>query len=493
MGYRRLWLAGLFLILSAVAMPAAAQQQPAKTPPAKAREGVALLDYAGKPRTGDLDDMVKHKVIRVLTTVSLGQYYINGIEQSGVTYELMQRFEKYANKQLAKAKKGQRIQIVMIPVSRDQLLPALLNGRGDIAAARLTATAEREKQVDFSDPFLTDVREVVVTGPAAPQVASFDDLAGQPIHVRRSSSYYESLTRLNAERQAQGKKPLQIVPADERLEDEDLLEMVHAGLFPAVVVDDMVGDLWAKVYGDLTVHSDLVLRENGHIAWAFRENSPQLKALINGFVPEVAEGTSFSNQLINRYLKTTKWITNALGKDEQARFTQVVDYLKHYSERFGFDWLMIGAQGYQESRLDQSARSQRGAVGVMQMLPSTAADQSISVENIEVLENNVHAGVKYLNLLRRTYFDDPALSDADKVFFSFAAYNAGPGGVAKARAKARQMGLNPDVWFDNVEIAAGSTLGREPVQYVRNIFKYYVAYSQVIAGNIAHRAAVPAK
>jgi len=496
MGYRRFGLAGLCLTLSLAALPAIAQQSssPANPPTAPktgaSKEGVALLDYAGKPRGGDLDTLLRSGTIRVLTTVSLGQYYIDGVEQSGVTYDLMQVFEKYVNRQQAKARPARRVQIVMIPVARDELLPALIGGRGDIAAARLTDTASRHVQVDFGAPLMTGVKEVVVTGPGARPVASFDDLAEVAVHVRPSSSYYESLMRIDAERRAQGKKPLQIVPADERLEDEDLLEMVSAGLFPAGVADDYVAGFWKRVYDGLVVHDDLVLRDNGEIAWAIRKDSPQLKALIDGFVPTVAEGSTFNRQAADRYLKSTKWVTNALGKDEQQRFSQVVDFLKIYSDRFGFDWLMIGAQGYQESRLDQSARSQRGAVGVMQMLPSTAADDSISIPNIELLENNIHAGTKYLNLLRQTYFDQPELSAADKVFFSFAAYNAGPGGVAKARARARQMGLDPNVWFDNVEIAAGRTLGREPVQYVRNIFKYYVAYSQVVAANAAHRAAI---
>lgn len=492
MRYRRLGLAGLCLAILLAAWPAAAQQAPAPAPAGRSKEGVALLDYAGKPRAGDLDDMVKAGAIRVLTTMALGQYYVNGIEQSGVTYEVMQRFEKYVNDQLRKAKAGGPIQIMMIPVARDELLPALIGGRGDIAAARLTETAKRHERVDFGAP-LTGVKELVVTGPGTPAVKTFDDLAEMAIHVRPSSSFYDSLARIDAERRAAGRKPLQIVAADERLEDEDLLEMVQAGLFPATVADDYIARFWARIYGNLVVHDDLVLRRDGNIAWAIRKDSPQLKAMIDGFVPSVAEGTAFHDQLDDRYLKSTRWLTNALGHDERKRLAEVVAFLKTYSDRFGFDWLMIGAQGYQESRLDQSARSERGAVGVMQMLPSTAADESIAVPNIEVLENNIHAGVKYLNLLRRTYFDEPEMTDVDKVFFSFAAYNAGPGGVAKARAKARQMGLDPNVWFDNVEIAAGRTLGREPVQYVRNIFKYYVAYSQVMAGRAAHREALSPK
>jgi membrane-bound lytic murein transglycosylase MltF len=118
-------------------------------------------------------------------------------------------------------------------------------------------------------------------------------------------------------------------------------------------------------------------------------------------------------------------------------------------------------------------------VGVMQVLPSTAADPNVAIERIDELENNIHAGVRYLAFLRDRYFSDPEISPLDRNAFSWAAYNAGPAKVRKMRQQAAKMGLDPNIWFSNVEVAAARVVGREPVQYVSNIYKYYVAYRLV--------------
>lgn len=178
-------------------------------------------------------------------------------------------------------------------------------------------------------------------------------------------------------------------------------------------------------------------------------------------------------------MKGTQWIKNALAPEDRARFREVAGLIRTYSDRYDFDWLMIGAQGYQESRLDQSKRSPAGAIGVMQVMPQTALDPNVGIPDIQVTENHVHAGVKYLRFLRNRYFSDPALSDLDQTLFTFAAYNAGPGNVSRARKRAKALGLDPNVWFDNVEIAAGKVISREPITYVRNIYKYYVAYKLI--------------
>ena len=137
---------------------------------------------------------------------------------------------------------------------------------------------------------------------------------------------------------------------------------------------------------------------------------------------------------------------------------------------------MVAAQGYQESRLDQKARSSAGAIGIMQLLPSTAADKNVGIPDISTAENNIHAGVKYLDFIRNRYFSDPEMDTFNKTMFAFAAYNAGPARVRKLRDKAAQQGYDPNVWFDNVELLAAKEIGRETVQYVANILKYYIAY-----------------
>lgn len=454
-------------------------------PPAWAKnskEGVVLLQQVGRPQLGDLPDMIKRRAIRVLTTVALGQYYLDHAEQRGVTYELMQKFEAFINADLKAKKRKERVQIVMIPVAFDQLIPSLISGKGDIAAASLTITPSRAARVAFSEPLGGLVRELVVTGPGADKVTSFDDLVKIGIAAGKSTSYYESLLALNEQRAAAGKPVIPITLLDDRLQDADVMEMVNAGMLPAAVVDDRIAEFWAKIFTDVDVHQDMVLRGDGRIGWAMRQTNPELKAMADAFIATQNRGGSSSaiTQMVDRYLKSTKWATNALSPTDRNNFRETANTIERYADRYGFDWIMVAAQGYQESRLDQTARSNRGAVGVMQLLPTTAADPSIGIRNIEGLDGNIHAGVKYLSVLRHKYYEDPALSPSDKMFFSFAAYNAGPGNINKARNRARKMGLDPNVWFDNVEIATGSVAGQEPVRYVRNILKYYVAYSLAV-------------
>ena len=152
---------------------------------------------------------------------------------------------------------------------------------------------------------------------------------------------------------------------------------------------------------------------------------------------------------------------------------------------------MVAAQGYQESGLDQSARSGAGAIGIMQLLPSTAADPNVGIPDIEEIDNNIHAGTKYLRFVRDRYFDDPAVDDFNATLLTFAAYNAGPARVRQLRAEAAEVGLDPNIWFDNVEVIAAKRIGRETVQYVSNITKYYVAYRLIVNQLVETGAVTP--
>jgi membrane-bound lytic murein transglycosylase MltF len=401
-------------------------------------------------------------------------YFLDGADQRGLTYDLLKEFEKHLNQKLGK--KTLRIQIAVIPTPRDQLIPNLVEGRGDIAAGNLTITDDRRKQVDFSDPLFTGVDEILVTGPDSPAVQTIADLSGKEIHVRKSSSYYESLLQLNARLQKEGRKPVKIVSADELLEDEDLLEMLNAGLIPMVVIDSHKGRFWVQIFKDVTLHPEIKLRTEGQIAWAIRKNSPRLKKAVNEYIGTVKQGTLMGNMLFKRYLESTKWVRRALNEEGMQRLRGTIEFFKKYADRYDFDWLMIAAQAYQESGIDHSKRSPTGAIGVMQVLPSTAADPNVNIADIEKLENNIHAGVKYLRFLRDQYFENEPMDKFNKTLFSFAAYNAGPAKINKLREEARQSSLDPNIWFRNVEVVASRRIGREPVQYVSNIYKYYIAY-----------------
>ncbi len=428
--------------------------------------------------TGDFDGMVTRRKIRALVVFNKMMYFLDGPIQHGASYELLKEFERFVNERLNT--KTLQIHVIFIPVTRDQLIPALLDGRGDIAAANLTVTDERTKLVDFSDPILKGVSEVLVTGPAAPPVSNLNELSGKEIYVRRSSSYFTSLQRLNASFKQKKMPAVELILADENLEDSDLLEMTNAGLIPMVTVDNHKAQFWQEIFDDISVHSDITVNSGGKIAWAFRKDSPNLKKTINAFVVSHKKGTLMGNILYKRYLRENKWARNALTDVELSKFNDTVELFKRYAGRYDFDWLMLAALGYQESGLDQTKRSHTGAVGVMQILPTTAADPNVGITNIEELEGNIHAGTKYLRFLRDRYFNDKDIDPLNRMLFTFAAYNAGPAKLARLRNEAAKMGLDRRKWFRNVEVIAAKRIGRETVQYVSNIYKYYVTYSLIV-------------
>lgn len=439
---------------------------------APAPPAVPALRHVERRWTGDLDGMIERRMIRALVVYSKTFYFIDRGAPHGTSYDTLTAFEAFLNAKLRR--RHLRVHVVFVPVSRDQLLPALLEGRGDIADANLTITPGRERLVSFSRPFWTGISELLVTGPGAPPMRGIEDLSGRKILVRPSSSYFEHLAQLNVRLATEGRPPVRLEPAPEELEDEDLLEMVNAGLVPYVVVDSHKAKFWAQVFPRIRVREDIALNRGGDIAWAFRHDSPQLEAAVNEFVGHARKGTLFGNTTFSKYLESTRWVRDATSDRDMERFERTVQMFKKYGRRYDFDWLMLAAQGYQESRLNQARRSPDGAIGVMQVMPATG--RAMNVGDIRKLEPNIHAGVKYMRRMLDRYFRGARLDPLNRNLFAFAAYNAGPSRVAALRRIAARRGLDPDVWFGNVEQVAAERIGRETVQYVSNIYKYYVAY-----------------
>lgn len=426
-----------------------------------------------QPWNGDLDGMIERRVIRVLVPFGGYQYYYDRGRPRGAIVELLQKMEMHLNEELER--KHIKVYVVPIPVSRDQLIPFLLDGHGDMIAADLTVTSARSEQVKFSRPLLKGINEVVVTGPSSPTLRTLDDLSGQEIVVRESSSYFEHLQRLNRSFAEEGLEPIVIQKADELLEAEDLLEMVNAGLIPTTVLDDYKAEFWKTVFPDIVVRDDLSINDDGVIAWAMKPESKLLAEYVERFLRKNGRGTLVGNDTFNRYLADASRIRCSMSPDGDAELAEMVRWFQKYGDEFDYDWLMLAAQGYQESHLKQSRRSHVGAVGVMQIKPSTAADPNVGVADVTVLQNNIHAGAKYMRFLSDRYFSD-GMDDMHRWIFSLAAYNAGPARVAKLRKEASESGLNRNLWFGNVEIIAGRRIGRETVLYVSSVYKYYVGY-----------------
>jgi membrane-bound lytic murein transglycosylase MltF len=425
------------------------------------------------PFTGDFDALVARRSIRVAVTFNRTHYFVDQGQERGLTYETLKLFEKDLNDEL---KTGNlKVFVVIVPMSRDQLYPALASGKVDMVAAMVTVRPELEKLAAFSEPTRTNVSEVVVTGPGAPPIATVDDLAGQEVFVRKGSIYEESLISLNQQLKTRGKPPAVFVEAPAVLEDDDVLEMVNAGLAPITIVDDYLAEFWSKVFTSIKVHRDVAVRSGGNLAVAFRKDNPKLREVVNTWLRKHGQGDGFRNTIERRYLQNTKYAKNAAADAERKKLAAVVAMFKKYGGLYDIDYLLMAAQGYQESTLDQEAKSPVGAIGVMQVMPPTGKE--LNVGDITEVEANIHAGVKYMRFMMDQYFKDEPMDNLNKALMTFASYNAGPGRVRQLRAETKKRGLDPNVWFGNVERVASERIGRETVTYVSNIYKYYITYT----------------
>jgi membrane-bound lytic murein transglycosylase MltF len=434
-----------------------------------------VLGVSLQPRHDGLDEMLDRKIIRVLVGYSQTHYFLDGLTPRGITADSLREFEKFLRRKL-KLKSGE-LTLVPIPVARDQMLEYLAAGLGELAIGNLTITEPRLALADFSVPLAEGIKEVVVTGPGAPSLQNLDDLSGNRLFIRESSSFRESVNALNADFAGRNLEPIEVIPANESLQTEDILELVSAGVVPITIADSHLADFWSGVLPDLVVHADLAVSSNRVIGWAIRRDAAGLKPLVDEFISANRKGTLLGNILFRRYLQDTEYVENAAASEDRQRLLELSALFQRYSSEYTFDWLLIAAQAYQESRLIHATKSAAGAVGVMQILPGTARSPAVDIHNVEELEANVHAGHKYLRHIIDTYFTEPELDEFNRELFAFAAYNAGPTRISRLRRQTAERGLDPNVWFGNVEILVAEQVGREPVQYVRNILKYYTTYS----------------
>ncbi len=433
-----------------------------------------MLPLNFSKHTGDLDEMVKRRNIRALVILNpIGFFYDQG-QPRGVMYETMEDFQRFVNQKLKLGNPG--LKVSFLPVTPAQAEGALRDGMGDIIANGIVITPEREKIVSFSSPIQTGVDQVVISGPDFGEVNGTADLSGKTIYVNPLTTYYQNLQKINAELKKAGKPPINLKEADKNLNEDDLIQMVHGGLLPATVTTTARAQLWSKVFDNLKTYPSSPIATNISMAFPMRKDNPQFKQLVDEYVATHAAGTSFGNTLIRRYLQNTKWVTDATSQKDMEKFLQTIDLFKKYAAEYNFDYLMLAAQGYQESKLNQSERSPVGAVGIMQVQPKYAAAAPISIPSVLQADPNIHAGAKMLRNIADTYFNDPKIDPMNRTLMVFASYNAGPNRIARLRKEAADMGLNPNVWFGNVELVAAKDIGQETVTYVGNIYKYYVAY-----------------
>lgn len=435
-----------------------------------------------------LDEVVKGRSVRVLVHWSRIDYFLDKGLPRGVAAEMARDFEVFLNKEL---KTGRRpIAVVVVPVSRDKLVSYLEEGRGEIAFSGVHPTPELAARIDFSAPLMTGISEVVLRNKSLPAITADDDLSGKVVSLRPGSGYLTTLREVNRRLHARGLPEARVSYLSEYLADADILELVDAGLVDYTILDSHRGDFLATLFPNVVADTGHPLATDLSVHLGVRKGAVRLRALLDKFVSTHRAGSAYGNTLLRRYLKDNPWARRATSPAELQRFQQMVGLFRRYGEQYGFDPLMLAAQGFQESGLNQKRRSHVGAIGVMQLMPKTG--KSLKVGDIRKLEPNIHAGTKYMDQLRDTYFNDPGIDDLNRTLFCFAAYNAGPTRISRLRKQAAQEGLNPNLWFDNVERVVAREVSQETVQYVLNISKYYVAYSLVEEQNRRREAALKA-
>lgn len=469
----------------------AAQQNaaPASSAPAAQPAAAAsmVLPSPYGVHTDDLDAMMKRRYIRAIVIINpIGFFYSHG-HPMGVMYEALRELEKYVNDTHKTGKFP--VKVTFVPLRPDQVEEALHRGVGDFIAYGLIVTPEREQRVAFTVPLQTDVKQLIVSGTAFGAVATIGDLSGKEIYANPLTVAFQQLQQVNQKLKQEGKPLINVKTADPDLIDDDLVQMVNAGLIPATVTSDLRAKLWSQVLPNLVVHPEPVIASGEQTAWAMRKDNPQLKQMLDGFLPSRAVGTSFGNTLVRRYLQNTKWIKDSTSPEEMKKFAAMRAMFQQYSSQYGFDYLMMMAQGYQESLLNQGARNPSGAVGIMQVIPKYAAANPINVKDVNQASGNIEAGVKMLRNIEDQYFNDPNISPVDKTLMVFASYNAGPNRIARLRAHAQQQGLDPNKWFGNVELLVAKDIGQETVTYVGNVYKYYIAYKLALHDEKAVAAA----
>lgn len=435
---------------------------------------VEKYSVALQPWYGAYDEMVQRRMVRIAVPYSMTHYFLDGITERGISAAMGRRLEQEINDR--EGLRTRLMHIVFIPTPRNQLIPYLTAGLADIAMGNISITESHSRMVDFSIPFIQNSRELVVTGPGAPELSSIEDLAGQEISIQTPGSYLKSVKQLSQSLVEKGLPPIIVDEVDQLLEPDEILELVQAGLLPLTVMDQHLAEFWGRVFPNLTVLTDLVVDDERDIAWAFRKSSPKLKEVVDEFLMTHRPRTEFGNIILRRYLQSDSWILRTTSARDRESYEQTMPLFLKYGDLYQIDPLLLAALGYQESRLDQNIRSSAGAIGVMQLLPQTG--EAMNVGDINQTEPNIHAGTRYLRSLM-DQVKNPEVDRLNSIFFALASYNAGQTRIRRLRRETAQKGLDANVWLNNVELVVANEVGREPIQYVRNIYLYYLSFRRV--------------
>ncbi|SFR53055.1 transporter substrate-binding domain-containing protein [Thiomicrospira sp. ALE5] len=438
-------------------------------------------DRLTQPFLGDLDEMRERRLIRVLISYNRTHYFMAEHGKLGLEYEFLRAYEQTLNR--GPLQQRYQTHLVFIPTPFDQLFDALNEGRGDIIAAGLTITETRKNLALFTLPYISGVNEILISHINAPHIERLEDLSGRRVMVVAQSSYMVNLLLANQALGRLGLQPIDIMTAPSMLDAEDILELVNTQIVDFTVADDHIAQAWSSVLPNLLLHPHIRFHQEGQIAWAVRNNNPQLLESLNNFIERQARpGRYLSNVLFNKYFNDNSWLETAdITLENFDRLSQLRPYFELYADFYDLDWLLIAAVAFQESRFRNHLTSGRGAVGIMQIRPSTAAAPPINIHDINDLEHNIHAGTKYLAYLKHQVFAGPDYTAEESLNFALAAYNAGQTRVRQLQREAEREGLNPYIWFYNVEQIARRRIGHETVNYVLSVQRHKTTFTSTLS------------
>ena len=384
----------------------------------------------------------------------------------GIQYEMIKEFTKHLNSKYVK-KGDLRIVFEMIPVDFDQLIPMLNEGKGDIIAVGLTKTQRRLAQIDFTTPY-QKVDDVIVTR----KELLTKSWQGKNFHVQKNSSYKNELIKKDG--------LVNVKEVNANFNAADVMELVSLKKYDYTLVNSFWASTIGKRFKNLVVLKDRPFRKKVKISWGVRKNNEKLLNELNSFLPKVKKGSFLGNLLNYKYFYDIGKIQSKDFDIDSSTISKYDRTLKKYAKKFKFDWRLLAGLCYQESRFNQDIENKWGAIGLFQIKQMTANEPYIKIPVIsgkKNYDNNVHAGVKYLAWIKNRYFDPKEdMNEEARLRMMMAAYNAGPRRVLQAINKAKKMGLDPNKWFRNVELAMLKLGYPEPVIYVSEINKHYVSY-----------------
>lgn len=430
---------------------------------------------------------MKRGTLHVLMDNNVASYYILKGQPRGFDYEILKWYCK---------DHGLNLEIDVIP-NFDYILDSLTAGKGDLAAGNLTITGERLRKVQFSTP-LHYTRQVLVQRitPEARRSRSKRkewlvdhvlELEGRTIHVNRTSSFAERLYNIVRENGIQ--MDIVEVPAD--VGYTRLIEMVSEGDIDLTVADENIARLHRAYYSNLDINTPISLTQA--IAWAIPPDRDSLKMSINNWLATKTTSARY-NIIYNKYFSNSiRNSRESIREIQDGRISSYDEMIKERAQDMGWDWRLVAALIHQESRFNANAKSPFGATGLMQVMPATGERFGVSPSELHIPAQNLQAGTGFL-LWLEDYWKRKMEDSTDIKKFILASYNVGLGHVIDARNLAIKYNLEPDVWYDNVEVMLknkmlpkyyndpvvdhGYCRGSEPYHYVRNILEIYQYYRE---------------